>query len=1666
MNTRTLQDMKEDKTMCALIYRKFIGFLTAVGLTIGSAGPTYADDTDIYFGGTVNAAARPNILLILDTSGSMSNSFEGTTRMEAMKDVMLEVISAVQNVNLGVMIFHKGGDGGNIGYPITYIDKDLTDATITRVVTDGADDGEEDLATGTVVLNNNPLVTSTAVAGIQETNVYKIAKKDDDGDEFYCSPCTPFVDGWYTFVNTEQYLALHPAATTRTAGMLFRGMNMPTGSRVDAATLTLTHAKSKGIEQATGTISGEKVTAPADFVSYSNAFIGQFDSRRKNNPTTNTATIKTLQNTKVRDPIATDVTAVIDELVSDATWNVTGPIALYMHSASGSSLIDFCSYSENMPGECGDYFTPATFTDALPELTITHTNPATVTNDKLLGFRFKNVKLPQGVTVVNARLTLTAALTSTGDSTYLISGEVPDAVDGSSDPFAAGATSDLSSRPKTTKVPWTLGYVDNDDPYVSPNISVVVNQIVGNANWCGGNDLTIFVEREAFSADPSRAFYPAEVLGTELMPKLELEYDPDSATGCFAATALATISTDDDDAEQDGSSVDTGSGDLDISDKMIGLRFTDVDVPNGADILSAKITVVADDDASGTADVTIDGELTGDALIFDEVDDNISNRTRTSAQVSWSIPVFNQGSAYDTPDLTSIVSEITTQGTWAQGNAMAFIINTAGSNREAESYDSSPGAAATLEIQYRSTGGVKLKRTARDELLDYVSAIVEHGGTPIVEVMFEAAQYWTGGEVIFGASRWGREINRLSVDSSYTGGTVTWPGACSPDDMGHDDCDAQVIDPTPTKPFYISPFTSDLECQKNYQVLLTDGSANNNDKGTALIQNNYLGGAACMTTFSDGSSVDITDEECGVDLTKHMYENDLDPSLANDQTVLTHTIGFEFSNEFIRDMASESGGKFYRIDTSAELTNAFTQIFASVRNLPTSIVAPSLASNSFNRLLSRDEVYFGIFTPLLETRWPGNVKKYNVCIDTDDGCNLGDILDANGNVATDAQNRFKDTSQSLWSDTAPVPVVDGIETMLGGAGAQMDDFNERLIYTDVTNTGTPPANDSSLGNSGRWFDTSNWNAAATEDIRDEICGVGADTSAGSVCESLMLWVLGSNDYDADADEDVSATTRWTVNDVLHSSPRVITYGGRDSDADGIVDVFYDKVVVGTNEGGVRFFNGVTGKEEWTFMPKALLGQQDILQTNAQSNHKYGVDSTPTLYSKDVDFDGVIEPADGDFVHAITGMRRGGSNYYALNLTASLASESSQVTPRFLWRLHGGTAGDYARMGQTWSEPVVTTMKTGGTGFASDGVNTPALIVGGGYDDALDTSFGTLGTGGLANKGNAIYFINPADGTLIFSISGPGSGADIEVPGMLYAIAAEPTVADTDGDGDDDRVFIADTAGNIWRVDLGQDIKPSGSDPEGSTIVGQLASLSDPSVVTDHRMFFEKIAFVQVKDSTYSDAANGEYDYIMIGSGTRPNPLTTSVEDRFYGIRDRNISVMTDSNGDNLAEDYPSAAGPIDNSTLVDITSTILDPTSSAHKSGDGWFYDFDAAAGAASGEKVMAPARVVAGTVVFTTYSPTEDTTADPCSPNVGSGFAYNFNILNGKATLDWDTDGTIEDFADRRLAIGGGIPSEVVPVFTEEGVVGIVGVEGGAAKVGTLAGVPRVRTYWYEEVY
>jgi type IV pilus assembly protein PilY1 len=292
------------------------------------------------------------------------------------------------------------------------------------------------------------------------------------------------------------------------------------------------------------------------------------------------------------------------------------------------------------------------------------------------------------------------------------------------------------------------------------------------------------------------------------------------------------------------------------------------------------------------------------------------------------------------------------------------------------------------------------------------------------------------------------------------------------------------------------------------------------------------------------------------------------------------------------------------------------------------------------------------------------------------------------------------------------------------------------------------------------------------------------------------------------------------------------------------------------------------------------------------------------------------------------------------------------------------------------------------------------------------------------------------------------------------------VLDSDGDFVDDRLYVGDIGGQVWRVDLGNDIASSGGNREGSSVIGRLANISATgSGGINERRFFEPPSVVQVEDNTY--ASTSVFDYVLMGTGWRAHPLNKTVHDRFYAFRDRQVpGKMTDADSNNLADSYPSgttpANTPINNANLIDVTNQVLQSGNSTHEDSLGWYFDFEGLAH--DGEKVLSAPVTIAGSVFFTTYQPDVASNTDLCSAQIGGGNAYNFNVLNAGATIDWDLDGTVESLADRALSLGGGIPSDVVPVFTKEGIVGIVGIEGGAAQLGTLSGLPRFRTYWYEE--
>ena len=134
-----------------------------------------------------------------------------------------------------------------------------------------------------------------------------------------------------------------------------------------------------------------------------------------------------------------------------------------------------------------------------------------------------------------------------------------------------------------------------------------------------------------------------------------------------------------------------------------GLRFNDLDIPQGASITQAYITFTAYATGSGNLDVTFEVEDTDDGTTFTTAAYSISNRPTTGTSVLWpSVPAWTVTETYTTPDLKSLVQEIVNRPGWNSGNAINFIISSTGSSRrKAKSFNNSGGVyAPVLTVVY------------------------------------------------------------------------------------------------------------------------------------------------------------------------------------------------------------------------------------------------------------------------------------------------------------------------------------------------------------------------------------------------------------------------------------------------------------------------------------------------------------------------------------------------------------------------------------------------------------------------------------------------------------------------------------------------------------------------------------------------------------------------------------------------------------------------------------------------------------------------------------------------------------------------------------------------------------------------------------------------------
>ena len=1303
--------------------------------------------------------------------------------------------------------------------------------------------------------------------------------------------------------------------------------------------------------------------------------------------------------------------------------------------------------------------------------------------NQLIGMRFQEVAIPAGATITSAVLEFFPSEVLADAINIKISGEASD----DSTPFTTTAN-DLSGRLKTVAAVASWVDADWDDvnvPEQTDDVTAIIQEIVNRPGWCGNNALSLFLENNnaaaglalhafSFDGDQSRA------------PMLRVDFDQATvpASACINVTVTSQIFSSSDDAEETISTgnISIGGSQFDMRSSQInGLRFTAIPIIQGATIASADLTFIVRNPDSAASTLTFETEAIDDAPTFIGTAFNISDRSTGPSSVSWAAPAFdNAGDVQVTVDIAPIIRDVINRSGWEAFNSLVIIqSHTSGNKRRVRTFNHSPVDAPVLTIRTEGSSATA-SLTVRNKLKAIVDNLDHQGFTPIVDTMYEAAKYYRGEEVVWGKQRGfangsgevsclnpphrcndaGSNTNvrrntRVSHPASWTGGTVVKPAGCTDTNLNGVGCEDEVVSGAPV---YASPIKE--ACQANYIVLLTDGQANHNDSVSAI--NGDLG-----VTCSGGGTAN---ETCGVELAGFLNTEDQIAGLSGDQGVITYTIGFNFSSAFLGDMAIAGGGEFFTADTGAELAAVFQTIIADILSRSTSFATPSLSVNAFNKLEDLNDVYFSLFTPDTRQAWRGNVKRYQLCDDSS-SCELGEVLDANGDPAISAADqRIEDSAISFWSSQ-----IDGAEIEIGGAAENIPDSGSRQVFTfhDLTDPlpNPIPVADGNLGLAVNEVIDNDGDGlldgleghvdhpdplADTRFLLNDESGLLSDTQRSK----LIDWIRGVDVDDEDEDGDF-AENRFVFPDPLHSSPVAITFGGTEDDP--VIKLF-----LGSNDGGIRMINGFNGIEEWVFFPQDMMRIQGDLRANGNGDHLYGVDGIPAQWILDDNEDGVIDPSEGDFVRIIIGQRRGGSDYYALDVTPPSVlndpNSTGEIIPQLMWRIEGGST-DFPNLGQTWSRPTVSTIRVGNL-TADETELQDVIAFGGGYDIGQDDGFF-----GPSSPGNAVIIADAETGELVFTVSSddPGVGDNLVYSDMDCPVPSDLAFFDSNGDGTKNRIYVGDLCGKVHRIDIRPNLDSGFEGIEATATLFAVLSEQDPDplLVADHRKIFFKPSVVQVLNTEFTTTAR--YDLVVVVTGLRNNPLNIDVDDRTYALREFHVDELSDESPEDGEPDvgtYFAIQGPTaaESGTLFDATLVVDDPEGTDLTDlqvSDGWFIDLTGV-----GEKALAAPDIISGALTFTTYLPEGVVDASSCSLAEGSGLLYGVDVLTGGVVFNFDdADGT-EDLtlSDKTFTLGAGIPSSAVPIFQEEGITFLIGGGGGASTFNPNLALPRGRSYWYQQ--
>lgn len=1342
-----------------------------------------------------------------------------------------------------------------------------------------------------------------------------------------------------------------------------------------------------------------------------------------------------------------ELKALVQEVVSREGWSMGNPL-VFVFSGSGTRV------AESYDGESGNApllhveYTPKA--DSLDIRVSSNQDDAeesgsgsmslyssdlemvTEATDQKIGLRFTGVDLAPGATISKAYLDFATDERSTSNpngNNLVIRGEAA----ASASAFSTGDYNIVSRTPTSSSVDWSKvpKWQLVGEKQRSPDISAIVQEIIGGSGWLSGNSMAFIVYgegkrvAESYDGDNEAApllhieyaggslpYLTVDVASSEEISVGAVSYEeanavPDSLTitNSGSATLDYTLAVD-----AVWLSLSPASGRLDAGESAsvaitfssstlaVGTYETSITV-SGAGATNSPVEIPVSLTVQAVPVITTCGNLPPYAA--NQVSPAVLVELDVSSSMENMMSISNAADNPKSPDLSTLVQEIVNRAGWASGNSMVFIIEGSG-KRVADSYDGNTGTAPLLHIGYDFDGSsavIDLRvRQSSDDAEDRSGStsltssdleLINDSSDQVVGIRFQDLAIPVGVTITaayleFVIDEATSEATSLIISGQADDNPATFTrtdGSVT----GRTKTDASVVwnaiaewsAPTEMSRIEIGKsaigdLVKDRTIDWGYGTWAFSGYDEDDDFTKIHVgtkSHDDAQQAALQAAISATHSTSGTPFGPSIVAARKYYAGEKkDQDGAGDNFV---DIGCQ--DKFLIDVTDGLG---YSPHTTVDLVEDYTHALCDSGVTP---IAVGFGIDDASQLYKMAEIA-------------------NACGNLDDDDNLFALHDEIGGVAqpfiasskdelVEALSTISKKISNRFTGSAPAPTTSADDQDL--TLVIVSEFKSADWSGDVTAY--------SLNSDTGAYDQEVWV------VTDEM-PVTASRNVRTVDGSGNLVVY---------DDALLAGDNWLckpLGDIINSTPKIVKSPAFYYGFDNYSDFYSEKedrdpmVYVGANDGALHAFHLVdktegtvadAGTESWAFVPHSLQYKLNLATSDPSLDmcsddycHLYFVDGNPI--AADIYADGAWQTI------LVSGLREGGESYFALDVTSGLPLGTAGGAS-YKWEFSDPD------LGQSWADPSIDRV-TSGTG------KTWAVYLSSGYsptDRSLDEAY--------------LYGLLADDMAPLWEDASNNPISKWKLSTKLANALAAPLSLDLDLDTDfaSDHIYTGDLYGSFYRVqNIGEDETPA---------VSQLLNLGN----TTHANPIRGQA-----DFAYSETIKEVWLYFGSGRYEDARDKLNNARQYFFGLKDTpdndaaypDSYVVTPSELNavsiNLAADNLVSGASLSESIIVLDARTLSDAESSnRYRVIDGlnslkrsWVLRL-IAAGSDGAERVTSQPLVVGGMVFFTAFTPS----SDACS---GSGttwlYALQYDSGLGPDEPVFDIDGNGRVDADDMISVDG----------------------------------------------